>query len=47
MSEQKLNEDEKILGQKDIEYYYRKNRFLNLLKDTNKHKDLWKSKEAF
>ncbi|MGG1791702.1 hypothetical protein ABDI27_17735 [Bacillus mycoides] len=46
MSEQKLNEDEKKVGQKDIEYYFRKNRFLNLLKDTKKHKDLWKSKEA-
>lgn len=31
---------------RDIQYYYKKNRFSNLLKDTKKLKDLWKSKEA-
>lgn len=32
---------------KTIEYFYEKNRFLNLLRDTKKYTDLWKSKNAF
>lgn len=31
----------------DIEFYYKKNRFFNLLFVTRKYKDLYKSKEAF
>ncbi len=49
MSEQKMNEDNESVNRnaRSIEYFYKKNRFINLLKDTQKHKDLWKSKEAF
>ena len=31
---------------KDIEYFYEKNRFLNLFMTTKKYHDLWKSKNA-
>jgi len=32
---------------KDIEHYYRNNRFFNILVSTKKYNDLWRSKEAF
>ncbi|MCB4844101.1 hypothetical protein LHW04_03365 [Bacillus tropicus] len=48
MSKQKMKEDNEPVNRnaRSIEYFYKKNRFINLLKDTQKHKDLWKSKEA-
>ncbi|MCA1215907.1 hypothetical protein HUN88_04080 [Bacillus amyloliquefaciens] len=41
-----MNKEQEKNDKRDIDYYYQKNRFFNILFSTKKYNDLWRSKEA-